>query len=217
MKLRAFWAAGALLSSLLLGVQAPALAAPAGLKAGEDYVLIANGAPLDPQPGKVEVVEAFNYACPACAAFNAPFQEWKKKLPADVNVVYAPLDFRADFVQYARAYYAAATLGLVDKTHDAVYAAIHDKHTLPGEGQKPDEGRIAAFYAGYGADPAVFRATMDSFTVNARITKARQFAQQSQVRSTPSLIINGRYLVKGKTWEDLLRHADQLIAEERRR
>jgi thiol:disulfide interchange protein DsbA len=195
----------------------PASAAPAGLKPGVDYVLIDKGAPLDPQPGKIEVVELFNYACPACNAFNPTFQTWKKKLASDVRVIYAPLDFRADFVQYARAYYAAEQFGLVDKTHDAVYAGVHDKHTLPGEGKKPDEAKIAAFYAGYGADPAAFQAAMSSFTVNAKIAKARQFAQQSHVMSTPSLVINGRYLVKGKDWDALLSNADQLIADERRR
>ncbi|MFT4048160.1 MAG: thiol:disulfide interchange protein DsbA/DsbL [Solimonas sp.] len=218
MKLRTWWSGGVLLSLLLCLQAAPVAAAPPStLKAGTDYILIDNGAPLDPQPGKIEVVELFNYACPACNAFNPYFQAWKKKLPADVRVVYAPLDFRPDFVQYARAFYAAEQLGLVEKTHDAVYAGVHDNHTLPGEGQKPDEAKIAAFYAGYGASAADFQAAMDSFTVNVRIAKARQFAQQSHVMSTPSLVIDGRYLVKGKDWDNILDNADQLIASERKR
>ncbi|MET0131256.1 MAG: thiol:disulfide interchange protein DsbA/DsbL, partial [Stenotrophomonas chelatiphaga] len=32
---------------------------------------------------------------------------------------------------------------------------------------------------------------------------------------TPSLIINGKYLVKGKSFPDMLRIADHLIARER--
>jgi len=217
MKLRAWRPVAALLSLLLLAPVAPALAAPPGLKAGTDYVLIDKGEPLDPQPGKIEVVEFFNYACPACASFNPMFQEWKKKLASDVRVVYAPLDFRADFVQYARAYYAAEQFGLVDKTHDAVYAGIHEKRTLPGEGYKPDEPKIAAFYAGYGVDATEFLTAMTSFAINVKISKARQFAQQSRVTSTPSLVVNGRYLIKGKTWEDVLKNTDAVIAYERKR
>ncbi|MGH8443852.1 MAG: thiol:disulfide interchange protein DsbA/DsbL [Solimonas sp.] len=218
MKLRVPLPGRALLCALLLcAAVPPALAAPPGLTPGEDYMLISGGAPLDPQPGKIEVVEMFNYACPACNAFNPQLAQWKKKLPADVKFVYAPLDFRPDFVPYARAYYAAEALGLVDKTHEAVYAAVHDSHKLPGEGQPPDEAKIAAFYAGYGANAAAFQASMDSFTVSTRVARAKQFAMQSRVISTPSLVIDGRYLVKGKSWDDMLRIADALIADQRKR
>lgn len=188
----------------------------AGLVAGRDYVLIGDGSPFDTAAGKVELVEFFNYACPACNAFNPQFSEWKKKLGADVHVVYAPLDFRPDFVQYARAYYAAEALGVADKAHDAVYDAIHQLHTLPGEGQPPDQARIAEFYAKfYGVKQDEFLQLMDSFAVNAKIGRARAFAMKSQVRSTPSLVINGRYLVKGESWDDMLKISDQLIQKER--
>lgn len=188
----------------------------AGLVAGRDYILIGDGSPFDTPPGKVELVEFFNYACPACNAFNPQFSEWKKKLGADVHVVYAPLDFRPDFVQYARAYYAAETLGVADQAHDAVYDAIHQLRTLPGEGQPPDQARIAEFYAKfYGVKQDEFLQLMDGFAVNAKIGRARAFAQKSQVRSTPSLVVNGRYLVKGESWEDMLRISDQLIQKER--
>ena len=185
------------------------------LMAGTDYVSISGGAPFDTGVGQVEVAEVFNYVCPACAGFDPIFQEWKKKLPSYVHVVYVPADFRPDFKAYARAYFAAAALGLVEKTHEAVYAAIHEQHTLPGEGMTLDPAKIAAFYAQYGADPAEFQDLMNSFTIDAQVNKAHQFMMQSQIRSTPSLVINGKYLVKGKTREDLLKNADVLIARER--
>src|ERR1043166_1638431 len=96
----------------------------AALMEGRDYLLIPNGAPLSPQPGKIEVVELFNYACPACNTFEPKFVAWKRDLPAYVHVTYAALDFRPDFVPYARAYYAADVLGLVERTHEAVFDAI---------------------------------------------------------------------------------------------
>ena len=75
-------------------------------------------------------------------------------------------------MQYAHAYYAAQALNLVDKTHAAVYDAVHTKHTLPAEGQKPDEEKIAAFYAGYGASQADFLSTMKSFGVDVKVRRA---------------------------------------------
>src|SRR3546814_269772 len=121
-------------------------AAPKNVVNGVDYVTINGGEPFDTPKGQIEVAEVFNYVCPACAGFDPVLQEWKKKQPAYVHVVYVPADFRPDFKAYARAYYAAAALGLVEKTHEAVYAAIHEQHTLPDEGMTLDPDKIAAFY-----------------------------------------------------------------------
>ena len=190
-------------------------AAPKGVTEGTDYTLIPDGTPLEPGKAKVEVVEFFNYICPACNAFNPELQQWKAKQGPDVRVVYVPADFRADFVAYARAYYAAEALNLVDKTHEAVYKAIHETHQLPAEGSVPDEGKIAAFYAGYGTSASVFQGTMHSFAVDAKLRKGHDFMVKSKVQGTPALVINGRYLVKGRNFADDLRIADALIASER--
>jgi thiol:disulfide interchange protein DsbA len=193
--------------------QKPVVPAEVSLVEGKDYVRIADGAPLDTATGQVEVAELFNYACPACNGFNPRLLEWKRKLPAYAHVVYVPVDFRPDFVLYARAYYAAESLGLAEKSHEAVYAAVHDTHTLPGEGQQQDVARIARFYVQFGAKADDFQQLMDSFSVNMKVTRARQFAMRSRVNSTPSLVIDGKYLLMGIAWDDMLRKADWLIAK----
>lgn len=182
--------------------------------AGKDYIEIADGRPLAPAEGKVVVEEFFNYICPACNKFEPEFVAWTKKLPPYVKVEHVPAAFRADFVPYANAYYTAQLFGLADKTHQAAYDAIHKTHQMPAEGQKPDEEKIAAFYAGYGADPQKFLATMNSFGVKSKVRRATEHMQRSQVRSTPSILINGRYLVQGNSFADKLRIASYLIEKE---
>ena len=193
------------------------IVAPTGpaLVPGTDYVEIQGGQPFDPLDGKIEVVEVFGYVCPACNAFQSSVRAWKAKLPADVRVTYVPAMFGPDWTPYAHAFYAAESLGLVDKTHDAVYDAIHGKNTLPGEGEKPTAAPIAAFYSQYGVSAEQFTNAMNSFAINGKLNKAKQFAVRSQISGTPSLIVNGKYLVKGRNWDDMLRIADQLIAQER--
>lgn len=191
-----------------------ATTATAALK-DSDFTVIAAGAPYKKVERKIEVVEFFNYICPACNAFDPLLQAWKAKLPADVNLVYVPADFRGDFAVYARAYYAADLLGLVEKTHHAVYEAIHDSHQLPGEGRTPEVEPIANFYSHYGVTAKAFTDAMDSFAVNMRMNQGHQYMVQSQIRSTPSLLVNGRYLVNGSSFEDKLRIAGQLIDRER--
>jgi thiol:disulfide interchange protein DsbA len=183
--------------------------------AGRDYVEISNGRPLDPAAGVVVVEEYFNYICPACNAFEPLFVSWAAKLPPGVKLVHVPATFRADFVQYAKAYYAAQTLNIAEKSHAAVYQAIHRTRTLPAEGQRPDEEKIAAFYADYGVTAEQFLATMRSFAVDVKVRRATEHMQKSRIPSTPSLVINGRYRVQGNTHADMLRIADYLIEKER--
>ena len=201
----------AVLASLSILFASAALAQTAQPVAGRDYAEIPNGKPLDPVDGKIVVEEMFNYVCPACFRFEPRFVAWTKKLPPYVTVVHIPAAFRPDFVQYAHAFYAAQAFNLVDKTHEAVYDAVHTKKTLPAEGQKPDEDKIAGFYAGYGVDKAQFLNAMQSFGVDVKVRKATEYMTRAKVPATPSLVINGRYLVMGQTDEEMLDIASALI------
>jgi thiol:disulfide interchange protein DsbA len=184
--------------------------------AGRDYVEIPNGRPLEPTDGAAIVVEEyFNYACPGCNAFEPYFAAWAKALPPDVELEHVPAAFRADFVQYARAYYAAEALGVAERAHQAVYDGIHRSRTLPAEGERPDEARIARFYAEFGVDAEAFLAAMQSFGVEAKVKRATEHMQRSRIPSTPSLVVNGRYLVGGESYADMLRIATALIEKER--
>lgn len=191
--------------------QSPALAP------GEDYLEIPNGMPLDPAEGRVVVEEFFNYACPGCNGFEPRFTAWMKQLPPYVRLDHVAASFRADFVQYARAYYAARAFGVAAKTHQAVYDGIHRTRTLPGEGQKPDEARIARFYADFGVDADEFLAAMQSFGVHLKVRRAAEHMQRIKIPKTPSIVINGRYLVRGDSVDDMLRIASALVEQEHAR
>jgi protein dithiol oxidoreductase (disulfide-forming) len=182
---------------------------------GTDYVEIQGGQPFEPLNGKVEVVEVFGYVCPACASFEPLLTAWKKTLPADVRLTYVPAAFGPEWTPYAHAFYVSDAMGLVDRTHSAIFNAIHIAHTLPGEGKKPDEAAIAKFFGQYGADPKQFGAAMHSFAVDAKLNRAKQFMLRTGVNATPTMIVNGKYRVVGRSFEDVLRITNQLIAQER--
>lgn len=183
--------------------------------AGTDYIDIEGGQPFQPAAGKIEVAEVFGYVCPACFRFQPLIGPWKAGLPSDVNFVYVPAMFGGTWDDYARAFYAAQTLGVQEKTHEALYQAIHVDGKLKGERGRDSVQDIANFYAGYGVDPKKFADTMASFGVAAQTNRAKQFAMRSKIGGTPSLIVNGKYLVKGTSYQDMLRIADHLIARER--
>src|SRR3546814_4695847 len=78
-----------------------------------------------------------------------------------------------------------------------MYQAIHIERTLKGERGRDSVEDIAAFYGKFGVDPKQLASTMSSFAVNAKAARAKQFAMRSQITGTPSLVIDGKYLVKG--------------------
>ena len=183
--------------------------------AGTDYIVIEGGQPIQPATGKIEVAEVFGYVCPACARFQPLIGPWKAGLPSDVSFVYVPAMFGSMWDDYGRAFYAAEALGVQEKTHEALYSAIHIEHTLKGELGRDSVEDIANFYGKFGVNPKTFADTMGSFSVVAKTNRAKQFAQRSKITGTPSLIVAGKYLVKGKSYEDMLRIADHLSARER--
>jgi thiol:disulfide interchange protein DsbA len=190
-------------------------AAADDLRPGVDYAEIQGGQPYEPLAGKIEVVEVFGYVCPACAAFEPAFSAWKARQPADVRVTYVPAPYGPQWIPYARAYFVSESMGLVEKTHTALFHAIHIAGTLPGEGKQPDEAKVAAWFGQYGADPKRFLSEMHSFATEAKMKRGTQFMMRSQVGGTPTLIVDGKYRVLGSSYEAMLRNTDALIARER--
>ncbi len=186
---------------------------------GTDYVEIPNGQPFEPADGRIEVAEIFGYVCPFCAAVQPTVSAMKAKFPPDVRMVYVPAAFGAMWDNYAKAFYTAEAMGLVDKTHDAMFRAIHIDKTLKGERGMDTPDEIAAFYAAYGADPKQFVSSMESFAVATKVNHARQFIMNAFTNGdqagTPTFIVNGKYRVKGKSIDDMFRVLNQLIVAER--
>ena len=197
---------------------APAPSAPSGPApvAGVDYVQIANGQPLQPGTGRIEVAEVFGYTCPHCAHFEPELQAWKKRQAADVALVQVPAPFGGSWDPYARAYYAAEALGVLAQSNEAMFDAIHVKRTMP-VGPNVGAAELAPFYAQYGVDAKRFADTYNSFGVDAKINRARQFAVKSGVESTPSIVVNGKYrvTVDQDGFGKMLQTVDWLVAQER--
>lgn len=201
--------------ALLLLALLPLSAFAADPVAGVDYVEIADGKPYAPLDGKVEVVEVFGYTCVHCAHFQPVVSAWHKKQPSWVRFTPVPAAFGGYWIPYARAYYAAAKLRVLAKTHDAMFKALHEQGSLPIQNASSNE--IATWYANYGVDPQAFVAAMDSPATDLLLERSKDFALATGIEGTPTLIVNGKYRVTGSSFEDTLRIADFLIARERAR
>lgn len=179
--------------------------------AGVDYVEIEDGARFGPDDGRIEVVEVFAYACHHCADFAPQLEAWKQKQARDVRVTYLPLPYSANDA-LAAAFFASEAMDTLSRTHGATFRAIHDEGLLP---RNPTVDEIAGLYADRGVDANRLRALMAAPEILAKLPEARGFAIRSLVQGTPTLIVNGRYRIIGRSFDDQLRIANALIARER--
>lgn len=180
---------------------------------GQDYDLIAAPGPFAPLAGKIEVVELFGYTCPHCANFEPVLEAWAAKQPRDVRLTLVPAVFGGYWDSYARAFYAAEQLGVLKRSHGDMFRALHQQRSLPVQNVSPQE--LATFYANYGVQPQRYIDVLRSPEVDNKVKNARDFAMRVRPPGTPAVIVNGKYLVKGRSFEDVLRITDALIARER--
>ena len=88
--------------------------------------------------------------------------------------------------------------------------AVHDEQSVP---RNPSIDELSAWYGQRGLDAAKLRAAMASPSLADRLAGAHRFAVRSGVEGTPTLIVNGRYRILGRSLEELLRNADAVIAQ----
>ena len=200
-----------LLFSLLLPAAAFA-ATPAAPVEGVDYVLIDGAQPYRPLQGKVEVVEVFAYWCPHCAQVQPMLDAWKRRLPQGVRFTYVPLATEGGD-PLSRAYFASEALGAVERTHAALFRAMHDDGTMP---MNPSDGELQDWFVGQGLPAARLKAAWNSPATAANLRQANAFEHAVDIEGTPTLVVNGRYRIISGDHEAMLRTADALIAMLRR-
>ena len=159
---------------------------------GKDYQLLAN--PVTPvatdSTDKIQVIEFFWYGCPHCYQTQPYVESWLQNKPDFVAFQRVPAPFGQVWDLHAKAFYAAETMGVLDKTHQATFDAIHrDKKTLVRMKQ------IKAFYQQLGVDGDAFVKTAESFIVALRLNQAKEMLQDYQLQSVPVLAVAGKYLV----------------------
>src|SRR5580692_8708248 len=115
----------ALAAVLAMAICAPARSAPTWTE-GVNYFLIVPARPTSLPAGKVEVTEVFSYACPACNLFVPTMHKLKSSLPPNAVLDFLPASFNPaeDWPVFQLGYLTAQTLGVADKTHDAMFLAV---------------------------------------------------------------------------------------------
>ena len=200
-----------LLALSALGVGLGAQAQLAKPVAGTDFMVLETPATVEAPAGKIEVVEFFWYSCPHCNAFEPTLSAWVKQLPKDVAFRRVPVAFNASFVPQQRLFYTLEAMGLVEKMHAKVFAAIHVEKLKLATGEA-----IAEWIGKNGVDGAKFLAEYNSFGVATKTQRASQLQNAYKVEGVPALGVGGRYYTDGslaKSMERALQVTDALVAD----
>jgi thiol:disulfide interchange protein DsbA len=186
--------------------------------AGKDFQLINPPQPTD-SGNKVEVIEFFSYACPHCHSLQPSLAAWLKRKPADVEFRRIPAVFQDNWIPFARIFYTLDAMGLVDKLHHDVFAAIHDQRVHL---QEPKV--LFDWVASKGVDRQKFIDTYNSFSVQSRTQRATDVTRRYNVPFTPAIVVDGRYLTgpsmtatgNAVDYDRFFKVLDQIIASARK-
>lgn len=198
---------------LLVPMMAAVHAQPARYTAGTHYTVLENPV-RTADPEKVEVLDVFWYGCGGCYQFQPLVENWEANKPEYVHYEHFPAVWNAIMQIHAQAYYAAAQLEVVDQVHEPIFDAIHQRGN-----RLMNENQLATLFADNGVDEEAFRDAFNSFSVRTRVNQAERLMSQYQIQATPSVVVNGKYLVSTSeavpTHQQLLAVVDFLVEQER--
>jgi len=208
-----------MLKKLLLAlVLVPAMAfasaaAPVQFQQGVHYDVVAEKVTAKP-----EVLEFFSFYCGHCKAFEPYAQALDKSLPKGVKLTKNHVDFlqaaSPELQQsLAKAYVVAHNAGQGDRIADAIFDYLHNQRATFSTEQDIRSllvvNDIPAMLVDSGmVNPAVVN--------EVAIMKSRQdqYTAAKVLRGVPTLIINGKYLVKfsGLSKENFQQELDAVVA-----
>jgi thiol:disulfide interchange protein DsbA len=201
-----FKVCAALLGAGLLLAAATVVQAADDWSEGRNYYLVRPAQPTGLPAGKVAVTEVFSYGCPACNKFVPTADKIRQSLPANAELDYLPAAFNPaeDWPMLQRAFCAAQVLGLVQKTHNAMFDAVWKTGELAtidmtsGRIKSPaptieDAARVYNHLSGVSV--ADFLAKANSFTVDTKMRQDDALIKAYVVDRTPTIIVNGKYRI----------------------
>ncbi|HET7832495.1 MAG TPA: thiol:disulfide interchange protein DsbA/DsbL [Gallionella sp.] len=184
-------------------------AALAAAELGKDYQLLNPAQPTSTK--KIEVLEFFFYQCGHCFHLHPKLSAWEKTMPKDVELIFVPTMFSDATEPLARTFYAIEGTEKFKQLDDAIYQGIH-----VGNANLFDLDSISAFLATRGVDRNKFAAAYNSFSVQSKVARAKQMIRTYGIQGTPTLIVDGKYVITGLQPDDTIRVLNDVIARARK-
>lgn len=178
--------------------------------AGKDYKLVQPAQPTQ-SGNKIEVLEFFFYGCSHCFHLHPELSAWERNMPKDVDLVLIPTVFNPNWEPMAYTYYALEVMGEQQKLHHDLYDAWNVNNI-----DLSSESKIAGFVSKFGVDSKKFSSAYHSFGVQSKVMRSKQLTQSYSIRGTPTLIVDGKYLITGLQPGTAIQVLDALVDKVRK-
>ena len=182
----------------------------ADVEAGRDYKELSPAQPVHTGE-KIEVLEFFFYGCSHCFNLHPYLSAWEKQMPKDVELQYVPVIFRDSWEGMARTYYALEAIGQSRRLHDDLFKAWNVNNI-----DLSDEARVSEFVAQHSVDRAKFSAAFNSFTMSSKVARSNQMVRDYGIRGTPTIIVDGKYVITGLEPAETIKVLDVVVARARK-
>lgn len=169
---------------------------------------------VPPQPvttRKIEVLEFFFYGCRQCNRLNGPLSEWVRTASNDVEFTYVPITFRTSWEPMTTTFYALQGMDEFNKYHDALFKAWNVDFV-----DLDDQAKILNFLGSLGIDRSKFEAAFNSEPVSSQVERSKEMVKRYAIEGTPTLIVDGKYVITGLQPEETIQVLTELTAKVRR-
>jgi thiol:disulfide interchange protein DsbA len=140
-------------------------------------------------PGRIEVVEFFYYGCRWCNELEPYVRQWLPRKPADVVFRLQPAIRNTRWMALTKAFYVLEAEGQLASLHAQVFRAYH-RDGLNLE----DEAVLTGWLAKRGLARERVEELLDAPATMATVEAAREATYAYRVETTPSVVVDGRYL-----------------------
>ena len=166
-----------------------AFATPTAPRNGAEYTTLKAPQPVQAQGRKVEVIEFFMYHCPACFALEPELLARVKKQGDNITFRRIHLPLTGENDPEAHLFLTLQALNLEEQLHAKVIQTWNvEHHRLNSDAANID------WAVKNGIDKDKFTTAYNSFSVMTRLRNAGRVAGAYEVNSTPTLVVDGRYV-----------------------
>ena len=142
---------------------------------------------LPPGSGKIEVIEFFYYGCPHCQNIEPGLADWVQSHSAEINFQYVPAVIPRWWLM-GQLFFTLKEMGLIPRLHSAVYQAlVTDKRDLT------NVKTMLEWLGEQQINAEDFLRHWESSRVKDQMRFAQRVGQEYQLRTTPTLVVGGRY------------------------